>query len=111
MSELFKWEPPAWVPVTAWDCFVAMRKLKARGNKNPWTDLARDRAIDALADMHKRGVDIAEVLLICAEYGWVGVQWGERELVKRSPMLHSQRANLAPSRQAQALHDLERMKR
>lgn len=82
MSQLFEWSPPSWIPDQPWQHFVEMRqKKKAR---NPWTDLARDRAVAKLDEMRRRGVDIAEVLLTCAEFGWVGVEWGEAEVAKRA---------------------------
>lgn len=111
MSQLFEWSPPQWMPAEAWQAFVSMRKLK--GKRNPWTDLSRDRAVRDLDAMRQRGIDIAEVLLICAEFGWVGVQWGENELAKRTAaMAQSRRGDGRPmSRQAQALAQMEGMKR
>lgn len=107
MSELFKLEPPPWIPIREWEAFVEMRKRK--GKRNDWTELSRDRAIKLLDDMRQRGVDIAEVLLICADFGWVGVEWGEREISKRSAH-HSQRGD-APSKQLRALQSLQGAKR
>lgn len=111
MTQLFEWTPPPWMPAQAWQAFVAMRL--AKGKRNPWSELARDRAVKDLDAMRQRGIDIAEVLLICAEFGWVGVQWGENELAKRtSSMAQSRRGGGQPmSRQAQALAKMEGMKR
>lgn len=100
MAELFLWTLPNWIPAEPWQHFVAMRLKKK--SRNPWTDLARDRAIEKLAKMRDRGVDIAEVLLTCAEFGWVGVEWGEEHLAKR------QRSRPAgESRHLQALRHLQ----
>lgn len=106
---LFEWEPPAWIPLDAWNEFVKMRKSK--GARNKWTDLARDRAIEKLDAMRQKGVDLKEVLLTCAEFGWVGVEWGEAELGRR--VAHSRREGMAgaPSRQFQALQALQGAKR
>lgn len=112
MSELFPWSPPSWIPIQAWEAFVAMRKGK--GARNKWTDLARDRAIQKLEAMHQRGVDIAEVLLTCAEFGWVGVEWGEEELARRGTRavaLSRRDGAEQPSRQMRALQALQGAKR
>lgn len=110
MSEqLFKWVPPPCIPTDAWEAFVAMRKKK--GSRAPWSDVARDRAIAKLVDMHRRGIDINEVLLTCVEFGWSGVEWGENELARRPTAQHSHRGDAPLSRQAQGLANLERMKR
>ena len=112
MNELFPWSPPAWVPIQAWEAFVSMRKSK--GARNKWTPLARDRAIQKLDDMRQRQVDIAEVLLTCAEFGWVGVEWGEDEVAKRSARavsLSRRDGAEPPSRQMRALQSLSGGKR
>ena len=75
MNQLFEWAPPAFIPPEPWAAFVAMRNRG--GRKKDWTDVARDRAVKKLQGMHERGTDLSEVLMTCAEFGWVGVEWGE----------------------------------
>lgn len=124
MSELFEWEPPAFIDREAWAAFVAMRQSKPVAKKYPFTDLARNRAVEKLADMHRRGIDTREVLLTCAEFCWAGVEWGENHVVEqaqrreravqvamrqRPPVLND--GPLVPtSRQGQALLALQGMK-
>lgn len=120
MTTLFAWTPPPFIPSDAWSAFVAMRCRG--GRKKDWTELARDRAVKKLAAMRERGVDLAEVLLTCAEFGWVGVEWGEAHILKqaREVVLHSRRDLAASSaneprpptsKSGVALHTLQRMKR
>lgn len=49
---------PDWMPIEAWDGWLAMRKAI----KKPLTDRARTRAINKLDLMRQNGQDIAEVL-------------------------------------------------
>lgn len=112
MSDLFPWTLPSWLPAEAWQAFVTMRK--AKGARNKWTNLARDRAIQRLDAMHQLGTDIAEVLLICAEFGWVGVEWGADELARRGTRavaLSRREGSGPPSRQMLALRALQGAKR
>ncbi|CAB4159347.1 hypothetical protein UFOVP707_83 [uncultured Caudovirales phage] len=109
MNSLIEWAPPHPIPQDAWDAFVAMRKSK--GKRNTWSELARDRAVAKLLDMAKRGVDVREVLLTCAEFGWVGVEWGEAH-VARQAVATSPREGQAPTSRAGAgLAALQGMKR
>lgn len=111
VSTLFKWEPPAFIPPEAWAGFVEMRKKK--GSRTPFTERARDLAVQQLTDMHQRGIDVGKVLDICTEMGWSGVHYGEQELSRRQPQLAPalSRRGDPPSRQAQALANLQEMKR
>lgn len=117
MNQLFEWAPPAFIPPEPWAAFVAMRTRG--GRKKDWTDVARDRAVKKLQGMHERGTDLSEVLMTCAEFGWVGVEWGEDHVIKQaSRIAHSRRELTAAnqpyvpnSKQGAAIAALERMKR
>lgn len=108
-SPLIEWAPPAPIPQDAWDAFVQMRKSK--GKRNAWSELARDRAVMKLMDMAKRGVDIREVLLTCAEFGWVGVEWGEAHVARQGVAASPREGQAAASRTGAGLAALQGLKR
>lgn len=112
MSELFPWEPPAFIPRDAWDAFVEMRK--AKGSRAPWTKGARDRAVHLLKQMDDLGDPVGDVLWKCVEHGWSGVDWGLNEVRKSAiaaaPVM-SRRDNIAPSKTMQGLMALQGGKR
>lgn len=101
------WEPPTDIPRDPWDSFVTMRKRK--GSRAPWTDAARDRAVSKLLAMRDQGTDIGEVLMICVEMGWSGVEWGLSEL-QRQQQRQRTVTGLMPSARAVALSDAEGIK-
>jgi uncharacterized protein YdaU (DUF1376 family) len=62
---------PAWIPVDAWDAFIAMRK--AKGKRAPFTDAARNGIIAELGKLHSDGHNLRDALNESVINGWSGV--------------------------------------
>lgn len=100
MSELFEWFPPSFIPIDAWNAFVENRHHIAKVKKVcRWTDVARDRAVIKLTRLHQEGVDVREVLLTAAEFGWQDVDNAADHVRKSASRIAHSKRELATTSQ------------
>lgn len=62
-------EIPDWMPLEAWNGFVAMR----RASRKPFTPHAAELIVKKLAAFRDRGLDVAEALNQSTMSGWTGI--------------------------------------
>jgi len=70
---------PSWLPVAAWDGFVAYRK-----RRGGWTDGAAKFSLRTLTKLHEQGHDPVALLEMAEERGWSGI-FPPREFGRPAP--------------------------